>query len=164
MLKELIKAIYEIAKAIKGDDGNNGGGANTNDNGLYGADGILVQDDVYGSFVYLSQKELFDDFKINYQQYFNDGNGRYITFLYTKNNIDKLLKPTTGIIGKISEDPIEKFEVAFLDEESLESYEFVSVQGFLNESDVQKIVEKLGNNVYLLTVNLPPWTPPEPGH
>jgi hypothetical protein len=128
MLKELIRAIYEIAKAIKGDDGN-GGGETSNDNGLYGADGILVQDDEHGSFVYLSQKELFDDFKVNFQQYINGGYGRNIYFLYTENNIDKLLKPTTGSIGKTYQVSSEQFQffINFLNEHSLEDYELISI-------------------------------------
>lgn len=144
MLKELIKAIYEIAKAIKGDDGNNGGG-NSNDNGLYGADGIIVTkgDEQEESKVFLSQKELFDDFKTNNQYYINNGSGRYISFLYTQNNIDKLLKPIDGTLGEAL------LLINFLSERILQDYELVSIQNSFQESDVQKIVERLGNNVYL---------------
>ena len=153
--EELIRAVYEIAKAIKGDDGN-GGGETSNDNGLYGADGIIVTDgkEQEKSKVFLSQKELFDDFKTNVLQYDNSGNVRDVYFLYTENNIDKLLKPTTGIIGKINEYPDEHFQVRFVDKDGLENYELISIQNYfvqneIGESNAQKIIEKLGNNVYI---------------
>lgn len=158
MLKELIRAIYEIAKAIKGDDGNNGGG-NSNDNGLYGADGIIVVNGInqeQDNKVFLSQKELFDDFKQNVDKYINGSYGRIIQYLYTENNIDKLLKPTQGVIGNSYQVQNQQFQFStnFLNEYSLEHYELISVQDYLElgqigESDVQKIIEKLGNNVYL---------------
>ena len=152
MLKELIKAIYEIAKAIRGDDGN-GGGENSNDNGLYGADGIFISigNEQEESKVFLSQNELFNDFKENVDEYINGGYGRSIYFLYTENNIDKLLKPTQGTIGKTYDVPNEQFMFSanFLNEYSLQTYELVSIQNYFNESDVQKIAERLGNNVYV---------------
>lgn len=160
MLKELIRAIYEIAKAIKGNNGESGGGETSNDNGLYGADGIIVTegDEQEESKVFLSQKELFDDFKANVLQYVNGGVGRNICFLYTENNIDKLLKPTSGVIGMTDDAPSEQFQFSanFLNEDNLETFELLSIQDHFSESDVQKVAEKLGNNVYFLMKNLTP--------
>lgn len=156
--KELINALLAIAKAIKGDDKNNGGG-NSNDNGLYGADGIIVVNGYnpeQDNKVFLSQKELIDDFKENVDKYTNGAYGRTIKYLYTENNIDKLFKPTEGIIGKTYQVASDQFQFStnFLNEYSLEYYQLVSIQDYLeggqiSESDVEKITEKLGNNVYV---------------
>lgn len=143
--EEFIRALYAIRDAIKGNNGESGGRENTNDNGLYGADGIIVLADSKqeDSKVFISHKELFDDFKTNNQYYINNGSGRKISFLYTQNNIDKLLKPRDGALGKAL------LHINFLSEDILQNYQFVSIQNDFQESDVQKIVERLGNNVYV---------------
>lgn len=160
-LLEILKALYAIRDALRGENGNDGGGNNQQDidNGLYGADGIIVVNGInqeQDNKVFLSQKELFDDFKQNVDKYINGSYGRVIQYLYTENNIDKLLKPTQGVIGNSYQVQNQQFQFStnFLNEYSLEHYELISVQDYLElgqigESDVQKIIEKLGNNVYL---------------
>lgn len=153
-LVEIIKALYSIKDAIKEDDKNNGGEQNSNDNGLYGADGIIVLDgDNNNNDVFLSQKELIDDFKENSDKYANGEYGRRIVYLYTKSDIDKLLKPIHGMIAERRNIPAENFRfyTDFLNQNNLSLYELDALQNLesFSDYDKQKIIEKLGNNVYV---------------
>lgn len=99
MLKELIRALLEIAKAIKGNEEN---GGSVSSNGLLGADAVAW---VFGSnpeeHISYSLEEL-------YEQVNNEAGDNYgffsgyppqITFLYEKDNIDLLNKPRNAQLG-----------------------------------------------------------------
>ena len=99
---------------------------------------------------------MFDDFKEDVGKYINVGYGRTILYLYTENNIDKLLKPTQGKIGLFVDggNDLSQFSTNFLNEFSLSNYQLVPIQDYdvIDESDIQKIVERLGNNVYVFRI------------
>lgn len=133
MLKELIRAIYEIAKAIKGNNGESGGGESSNDNGLMGADAIGVS-------AAASDFEIFTNLNdaINYYHNLKDDNvfqgyGGNIVFLYKNNNFDKLCKPSVGRVilqnqtgsgsigGRHANGDIQ-FSINYLTENTINSY------------------------------------------
>ena len=134
MLKELIRAIYEIAKAIKGNNGASGGGDEPSvDNGLMGADAIGVN-------VAASDFEIFTNLNdaINYYRNLTDddtfkGYGGNIVFLYKNNNFEKLGKPSVGRvifqqqsgigdIGNRHANGDIQFSINYLTEGSVDSY------------------------------------------
>lgn len=98
--EEIIRALYNIRDAIKGNNGASGGGNEQSvDNGLMGADAVAVgyggsdkSLEIIDNFTDLSEWVINTFNDVSY----NKGYGTTIRFLYKNNNFDKLGKPTVG--------------------------------------------------------------------
>lgn len=99
MLKELIKALYEIVKAIKG---NNENGGSISSNGLLGADAVAWY---FGASP--NNEHIAHNLEELYEQAHNEavgggeatffgGYSPILIFLYKKDDIDLLNKPRNG--------------------------------------------------------------------
>lgn len=96
-IQELIKALYEIVKAIKG---NNENGGSVSSNGLLGADAVAFWFPAAPNNIHIckSLDELYE--QVNDaeggEHGFFGGYPPLVTFLYEKDNINLLNKPRNG--------------------------------------------------------------------
>lgn len=103
-MKELIKALYEIAKAIKGEENNNNN--ENKNNGLFGADVIIypvrvgtvpeqeTEEPIYDYEIFYTFDEFFDYFKTQAPY----DNITSIIFGYKSDNINIVDKPYNGYL------------------------------------------------------------------